>query len=68
MEVNTNLITERIYIRLQWKKQTVREASKEIGISPSTFNRLQNGGIPDVITLYKLCNWLRVPMNYFISE
>ncbi|MDN5786531.1 helix-turn-helix transcriptional regulator [Pseudorhodobacter sp.] len=36
----------------------VRAAAKEIGISPSTLSRVENGHVPDVGTLEKVCTWL----------
>lgn len=36
----------------------VRAAAKEIGISPSTLSRIENGHVPDVKTLEKVCAWL----------
>ncbi len=36
----------------------VRAAAREIGISPSTLSRIENGHIPDVGTLEKICEWI----------
>ena len=36
----------------------VRAAAREIGISPSTLSRIENGHVPDVATLEKVCAWL----------
>jgi transcriptional regulator with XRE-family HTH domain len=36
----------------------IRAAAKEIKISPSTLSRIENGHIPDVATLEKVCQWL----------
>lgn len=36
----------------------VREVAKEVGISPSTLSRVENGKIPDLETFGKLCSWL----------
>lgn len=36
----------------------VREVAKEIGISPATLSRLENGKIPDLETYSKICQWL----------
>lgn len=36
----------------------VRAAAREIGISPSTLSRIENGHVPDVGTLEKVCEWL----------
>lgn len=36
----------------------VREAAKEIGISPATLSRIENAKIPDLETFGRICNWL----------
>lgn len=36
----------------------VRAAAKEIGISPTTLSRIENGHVPDIGTLDKVCSWL----------
>jgi transcriptional regulator with XRE-family HTH domain len=36
----------------------VRETSKEIGVSPATLSRVENGKIPDLETFGKICGWL----------
>jgi transcriptional regulator with XRE-family HTH domain len=36
----------------------VREAAREIGISPATLSRVENAKIPDLETFGKICNWL----------
>ena len=36
----------------------VRAAAKEIGISPATLSRIENGHVPDLATFAKICKWL----------
>jgi transcriptional regulator with XRE-family HTH domain len=36
----------------------VRAAASEIGISPTTLSRIENGHVPDITTLEKVCAWL----------
>lgn len=36
----------------------VRAAAKEIGISPSTLSRVENGHVPDLATFAEICKWL----------
>jgi transcriptional regulator with XRE-family HTH domain len=38
----------------------VRLTAAEIGISPSTLSRIENGHLPDLETFKKLCLWLGV--------
>lgn len=36
----------------------VRDTAKEVGISPATLSRVENGKIPDLETFCKICAWL----------
>ncbi|WP_035551285.1 helix-turn-helix transcriptional regulator [Burkholderia sp. 9120] len=36
----------------------IREAAKEVGISPATLSRVENRKIPDLETFGKICAWL----------
>ena len=38
----------------------IRAAAKDIGISPATLSRIENGNVPDIDTFKKLCDWLEV--------
>ena len=38
----------------------IRAASKAIGISPTTYCRIENGKTPDVETLIKILKWLNI--------
>lgn len=41
-------------------KQGIRAAAKEIGISAATLSRIENGHLPDLETLQKVCRWLNI--------
>jgi transcriptional regulator with XRE-family HTH domain len=43
----------------------VRAAAAEIGISPTTLSRVENGHVPDVGTLNKICVWLEEDPSQF---
>jgi transcriptional regulator with XRE-family HTH domain len=44
-------------------------ASKQIGISKATLSRIEKGNMPDVLTLGKLCKWMKTePSKYFNHE
>lgn len=43
----------------------LRMLSSEIGISPSTLSRIEQGNLPDIDTYLKLCNWLEVSTEFF---
>ena len=36
----------------------LRAAAREIGISPTTLSKIENGHIPDQVTLRKVCAWV----------
>ncbi|WP_418068282.1 helix-turn-helix domain-containing protein [Ralstonia pseudosolanacearum] len=36
----------------------IREAAKEVGISPATLSRVENQKVPDLETFGKICAWL----------
>ena len=38
----------------------IREVAREVGISPATLSRIENGKIPDLNTFSKLCSWLKL--------
>lgn len=43
----------------------IRVAAAEIGISPATLSRIENGHIPDMQTLDKICDWIgKDPSNF----
>ena len=41
-------------------KGGIREIAHEIGISPATLSRVENGKLPDLDTFSKVCKWLRI--------
>lgn len=45
----------------------LRTVSKKLGISAATLSRIENQGMPDLITYAKICKWLGVGMNKFIK-
>ena len=45
----------------------VREAAKEIGISPATLSRCENCKVPDVYTYFYCCRWLEMSMQTFFK-
>lgn len=38
----------------------VRDAAREIGVSPATLSRVERGFMPDLETFGKICRWLKV--------
>lgn len=46
----------------------LRQLSTEIGISPSTLSRVEQGNLPDIDTYMRLCKWLEVSPNFFTDN
>lgn len=46
--------------RIQEKRAGIgiREAAREVGVSPATLSRVENKKIPDLETFGKICKWL----------
>jgi transcriptional regulator with XRE-family HTH domain len=45
----------------------IRAAAGEIGISPATLSRIENGRIPDIDTLRKVCAWVGVDAAAYLG-
>lgn len=45
----------------------VRAAAKEIGISPATLSRVENGQVPDLDTFARICAWLGEDPSAFLG-
>ena len=45
----------------------VRAAAREIGISPTTLSKIENGHIPDQVTLKKVCEWIGEEVTKFTA-
>ena len=41
-------------------KVGIRKTAGEIGLSPATLSRVENGQLPDLANFVKLCRWLEV--------
>ena len=54
-----------LFLKARRDKLSVREAAKEIGISPSTISRVEGGQPPDLIGYGKICLWLKVSPGAF---
>lgn len=48
-------------------RQTVRDAAKEMGVSPATYCRLENGYNPDINTFFLACKWMGLEMSQFFG-
>ena len=46
----------------------IRAAAAEIGIGSATLSRIENGKLPDVGTLSKICDWLDVDSSHFVGN
>lgn len=65
--LNTDLLST--LIREKRGNKGLRDTANEIGdISYATLSRIELGKVPDVDTFIKLCKWLNLSTDTFISE
>jgi len=64
------LLADRICIERKKKLLSVRSAAKEMGIGAATLARLEVGGsfYPNIITYFRVCNWLGADYAEFLKE
>jgi len=56
-------------VRTKRGQRGLREVAKEIGdISASTLSRIEKGGVPDVASFMRICQWLGVESSEFMTE
>ncbi len=62
--LNTSLFSK--MIKENRGDKGLRETAKEIGqVSATTLSRLENEHLPDIETYMRICNWLKVPSDFF---
>ena len=54
-------------VRKHRENKTLRDAARDIGISPATLMRVEAGRVPDVETYGKLCTWLGVDPGSYLG-
>ena len=62
-----NLDTLGILILEKRGEMGVRAAAKEIGISPATLSRVENGHLPDLENFRLICKWINVDPNQILG-
>jgi transcriptional regulator with XRE-family HTH domain len=67
VEFDSACFSETMQKYLKERNLSLREASKEIGVSASTTSRVMNGKVPDVISLYLFSYWMGINMEYFFK-
>ncbi len=45
-----------------------REASRQIGVSPTTIARVLSGDLPDLTTMIAMCDWLGVSVSKILDS
>lgn len=45
----------------------VRAVASDVGISPATLSRVENGNMPDLVTFAKICKWLDLDPREFLG-
>ena len=54
-------------IRRKRGETGVRAAAREIGISPATLSRVENGHLPDLQNFRLICQWLDIDPNRILG-
>lgn len=66
---NAEFFAHRLKLKKKVFNLSIREAAKQIGISPATLSRLNREKfVPDVNTFYLCCKWLSVDMKFFFLK
>lgn len=64
--LNTELLSS--MIKSKRGKKGLRDTATEIGnISAATLSRIEQGNLPDVETFIRLCKWLNVSTDTFVT-
>jgi transcriptional regulator with XRE-family HTH domain len=64
--LNTDLLSSTI--KSKRGKMGLRDTALEIGeISAATLSRVEQGNLPDVDTFIRICTWLEMPTDTFVS-
>ena len=64
--LNTELFSSAI--KSKRAKKGLRETAEEIGnISAATLSRIEQGKLPDIETYIRICKWLNVSSDNFVS-
>jgi transcriptional regulator with XRE-family HTH domain len=45
----------------------IREAAKEVGVSPATLSRVENVKVPDLETFSRICQWLKEDPSVYLG-
>jgi transcriptional regulator with XRE-family HTH domain len=61
-------ISDIIDLRCRVKRISVSKAAIEIGISKSTLSRIERDGMPDILTYFKICDWLKTYADKYIRR
>lgn len=64
---NRTLASLGALVRKQRGEKKLRDVANEIGISPATLMRVENGRTPDVETFGKICQWLKMDPGSFLG-
>lgn len=60
---------DRLALRIQERRagQGIRDTAREVGVSPATLSRVENGKVPDLETFSKICRWLGENPSVFLG-
>lgn len=56
-----------LQVRLEIHSMSWRDLGTSIGVSPSTFSRMQAGTLPDLVTFARIMKWLGGGADYYLN-
>ncbi len=62
------LFTEKLRYHRDNLDMGLRDAAKQCNLSASTLSRIENGGMPDTESFFRICKWMILPANYFMKK
>ncbi len=54
--------------RRRHKRLSLRDLADQTGVSFNTLSRIERGHVPDLRTLRRITDWLKVPVEMFIEQ
>ena len=62
-EIDWGLVARMLKSKRKFRRQGVREAAKEIGVSPATVSRTERGLPSSADNLVRICAWLEQSLD-----
>lgn len=64
---DSEMFAEKVTLHRERCRLSLRDAGKQVNLSASTLNRIEQGKLPDIETFFRLCKWMILPTDYFLK-